>query len=209
MIIVITYLFLLFLTFLLYPHSLKYYLLPLYLLSVPLLLKGRINIRFSFLDLAYGLFLSTIILVPFALIFIKGFSFIHPFTPSPLHPFTHSPIHPFTYNIPLEILIYQLFGVAFPEEVFFRGFLQERLGNNMRAVIVVSLLFAINHLPAFLFNKDPLALLTFFPSLVMGALYRKTGNLLPSIIFHFLSNLLFYLSTFSSQRLELLCLSRH
>ncbi len=167
MVILIAYLCLLLLNFILYLHPLKYYLLPLYLLVVPSLLKSRINIRFSFFDLVSGLLLSIVILVPFALIFIKGFSF----------------------NITLEILIYQLFGIAFPEEVFFRGFLQERLGNNMRAVIVVSLLFAISHLPALLFNKDLLALFTFFPSVVMGVIYMKTGNLLPCILFHFLSNM--------------------
>lgn len=169
MVIVIAYLSLLLLSFLLYLHPLKHYLLPLYLLAVPLLLKNRINIRLSFSDLSYGLFFSTIILVSFTLLFIKGLSF----------------------NLTPAVLIYQLFGVAFPEEVFFRGFLQDRLGNNWKALLIVSLLFSAAHLPALIFNKDLSAPLTFFPSLVMGFLYMRTGNLLPGIIFHYLSNLLF------------------
>ena len=48
-------------------------------------------------------------------------------------------------NKPLELskisytlLILQLFLVALPEEVFFRGYLQEKIGNNLRGILIVS-----------------------------------------------------------------------
>ncbi len=93
--------------------------------------------------------------------------------------------------LPVSAVIFQLLGVSLPEEVYFRGFLQERLGNTMKGVVVVSLLFALVHLPQFVIYRDPYALLTFFPSLVMGFLYCRTSNVLPSAIFHFASNIVF------------------
>jgi len=88
-------------------------------------------------------------------------------------------------------VVFQLLGVAVPEEVYFRGFLQQRLGNTLREVLLVSLLFSFMHLPQFIFYGDKYSLLTFFPSLVMGLLYWRTSNVLPSTIFHFLSNIVF------------------
>ncbi|HXX80085.1 MAG TPA: CPBP family intramembrane glutamic endopeptidase [Thermodesulfovibrionales bacterium] len=88
-------------------------------------------------------------------------------------------------------MIFQLFGVAIPEEVYFRGFLQQRLGNTLKSVLTVSLLFSFMHLPQFIFYGDRYSLLTFFPSLVMGLLYWRTSNVLPSVIFHFCSNIVF------------------
>ena len=93
--------------------------------------------------------------------------------------------------IPANALLYQVAAIAFPEEVYFRGFLQESLGNDLRALLIISLLFALMHVPQFIFYRDPYALLTFFPSLVMGFLYLRTSNVLPSAIFHFLSNTVF------------------
>ena len=92
---------------------------------------------------------------------------------------------------PAEALLYQLAVISFPEEVYFRGFLQEELGNTLRAVVIVSALFSLTHLPQFVFHGDPRSLLTFFPSLVMGFLYWRTSNLLPSTLFHFFSNVMF------------------
>ncbi|MBI4689121.1 MAG: CPBP family intramembrane metalloprotease [Nitrospirae bacterium] len=120
-----------------------------------------------------GLSASFIILIPFYVIFSSGRTFT-----------------PITIN---SILI-QLFAVSFPEEVFFRGFLQDLLGNNVKAVLIVSLMFAITHLPGLLFYGDIYAPLTFFPSIIMGLLYMKTSNVLPSTIFHFLANVVFTFS---------------
>jgi len=90
-------------------------------------------------------------------------------------------------------VLYQFFGVALPEEFYFRGFLQDELGNNLRAVIFVSILFSFMHLPRLIFYSDLLSIMTFFPSLIMGYLYLKTGNILASTVFHFLANTAFYL----------------
>lgn len=91
--------------------------------------------------------------------------------------------------------IIQFLLVAIPEEVFFRGYLQEEFGNNYRAIIIVSLLFAVAHLLLVCAMGGGVSVciqngLTFFPSLVMGYLYMKTGTLWSSILFHCLANIL-------------------
>jgi membrane protease YdiL (CAAX protease family) len=147
------------------------YIIPVFLLAVPVLIQGKINVRCSGKDLITGIAASVVILVPLSLLAAlagKTFSVL-----------------------PVGAMLYQLAGVAFPEEVYFRGFLQESLGNTARGVVVVSALFALMHVPQFVIYRDPYALLTFFPALVMGFLYLRTSNILPSIVFHFLSNTLF------------------
>jgi membrane protease YdiL (CAAX protease family) len=145
------------------------YLMPLALLSIPLILKERINLRFSLPDIGLGLITSIIILMPLSIIAISIGKDFH--TPS------------------INYLLFQLLWVSFPEEVFFRGFLQHSLGNTLRAVIVVSLLFSLAHLPRVIFYGDWIIFLSFFPSLIMGYLYKRTSNILPSVIFHFSANL--------------------
>ncbi len=93
--------------------------------------------------------------------------------------------------LPTSALLFQVFGIAFPEEIYFRGFLQDCLGNNIRAMIVVSFLFSLTHVPQLIVYGDPYSLLTFFPSLVMGSLYMRTSNVLSSTIFHALANIMF------------------
>lgn len=147
------------------------YLIPAFLVLVPVLLQERLNIRFSVRDLSWGLGASLIVIVPSAFaISAAGGSFL--------------PVSP-------RDIVFQLLGVSLPEEVYFRGFLQERMGNTRRGVVVVSLLFACMHLPQLLYYGNLTAAFTFFPSLVMGFLYLRTGNLLPSTIFHFFSNMLY------------------
>ena len=92
-------------------------------------------------------------------------------------------------TITVYVLLFQLLSVSFPEEFFFRGFLQDTIGRNFKAVLLVSLLFAVAHIPKALLLGDWMSLLTFFPSLVMGWLYMKTNNILPGTIFHLLANL--------------------
>ena len=151
------------------------YLIPLYLLAVPSLFRETIHLRFSVKDAATGIIVSAAVLFPFWYFF------------SP-------PGRPFAL-LPVGAVIFQLLGISVPEEVYFRGFLQHRLGNTLRAVLVVSLLFSFMHLPQFIFYGDRYSLLTLFPSLVMGLLYWRTSNILPSAIFHFFSNIVF-LSTY-------------
>jgi len=103
-------------------------------------------------------------------------------------------------RITSSLIIVQLFFISIPEEVFFRGYLQEKLGNNLKSVLVVSFMFALGHffticlLGKFHGLVCAQNFLTFFPSIVMGYLYLKTGTLWSSIIFHFLSNIV-YIST--------------
>ena len=97
-------------------------------------------------------------------------------------------------QISLYLVFIHLFLIAIPEEVFFRGYLQRKFGNTLSSIVVVSILFAIAHFiticvfgshGAFACAQN---ILTFFPSLVMGYLYYKTGTIWSSILFHFLAN---------------------
>ena len=110
--------------------------------------------------------------------------------------------HPGLREAGFSFFLIQLVLVAIPEEVFFRGYLQKELGNDLRAVIVVSFLFAIAHLVIVCATAGGLGVciqngLTFFPSLVMGYLYLKTKTLWSSIFFHFCANVLHILIIFS------------
>lgn len=164
------YLAVLILSFLLHaakPVNPVYYtLLPVFMLTFPIIVRQTIRLKFNVKDFVSGLTVSIILLLPYYLFFggngreITGYS-----------------------------LIFQLIGVAFPEEFFFRGFLQDSIGRNIKAVIFVSILFSLAHLPKAVFTGEWIVLLSFFPSLVMGWLYMKTGNILAGTVFHFLANI--------------------
>jgi membrane protease YdiL (CAAX protease family) len=100
-------------------------------------------------------------------------------------------------RVSYSLIILQLFLVAVPEEVFFRGYLQEKMGNNLKGVLVVSLLFAVGHFVTGCVGGGlggvncTKTLLTFFPSIVMGYVYATSGTLWGNIIFHFLSNIVY------------------
>lgn len=105
------------------------------------------------------------------------------------------------YSVLSFALIFNhLVAISLPEEAFFRGFLQEELGNNIKSIFVVSVLFALGHLITICAFSGHFglhcisALLTFLPSLVMGFLYYKTKSIWGSVIFHFLANIA-YIST--------------
>jgi membrane protease YdiL (CAAX protease family) len=148
-------------------NTLYYSLLPVLMMVFPILAGHRVNLRFSIKDFLLGLVVSLIILVPYYVI-VGGK----------------------TPTTTVYVFLFQLLGVALPEEFFFRGFLQDSTGENFRAVLLVSLLFAVAHAPIALFLGDWMSLLTFFPSLVMGWLYMKTNNILPGTIFHLMANLI-------------------
>lgn len=96
-----------------------------------------------------------------------------------------------------SFVLTQLLLVALPEEVFFRGYLQYKLGNNTKGIVIVSLLFALGHFVTLCIGGGhniavcSQAVLTFFPSLVMGYLYFRTKTLWASILFHFLANVVY------------------
>jgi membrane protease YdiL (CAAX protease family) len=153
-------------------HSIKlantfyYSFIPVLMLMYPILVGYRVRLKFSIKDLLLGIIVSVLILLPYYLLF-GG----------------HLKVITITY------VIFQLLSVSLPEEFFFRGFVQDSIGRNFKAVVVVSLLFSLAHLPKAVFLGEWMSLLSFFPSLVMGWLYMKTNNILPGTIFHLLANL--------------------
>lgn len=153
-----------------FPLKVMTILIPLSLYILPLAMRGSISIRFSFRDLSLGLIASFLILLPLMTVTSLMGKGLH-------------------WPESVRLLVYQFLGVALPEEVFFRGFLQEEMGNNARAVLIVSILFSIIHLPQLIFYGELLSPLTLFPSLVMGYLYLKTRNVLTPTVFHFLANM--------------------
>ena len=147
-------------------NSIYYSSLPILMMIFPIIVGHRVKLRFSIKDTVIGLIVSAVILVPYYLLFVSDLK-----------------------AITVYYLIFQLIGVALPEEFFFRGFLQDSLGKNLKAIFYASLLFSAAHLPKALFLGDWIALLSFFPSLIMGWLYMKTNNILPGTLFHLLANL--------------------
>lgn len=96
-----------------------------------------------------------------------------------------------------EVII-QIFIVALPEEIFYRGFLQSALLKSWpnkrsyfgiplgRSIIITNIFFALGHLaPSF----NPARLLTFFPGLIFSYLIYKNKSLISPVLFHALCNL--------------------
>jgi len=145
------------------------WLITLYLFIIPLLFTKKIQLKLNIKELYLSVCISILILFPlFIGIILLGFK----------------PI-----SISLKLLIFHLFFISVPEEMFFRGYIQEIIGNTYSAIVITSFLFMLSHIPISL--NYLLSTLTFFPSLLMGYLYMKTKNLLYSIIFHFMANILF------------------
>lgn len=99
--------------------------------------------------------------------------------------------------VSLSVVVFHLFFVSIPEEVFFRGYLQEKLGNDLKGVLLVSLLFALGHVATRCIGRGCSgygyleALLTFFPSVAMGYMYIVSRTLWANIFFHFLANIVY------------------
>lgn len=91
----------------------------------------------------------------------------------------------------LSWFVIEVLAIALPEELFFRGYLQERFSlifkGSFKPILITSVVFALAH---FVGEYSPLRLLTFFPSLVFGLLRVQTGTLWPSIGFHAFCNIL-------------------
>ncbi len=97
----------------------------------------------------------------------------------------------------LEHVVDQLLVVALPEEFFYRGYLQARLRDAWpggrtflgvrwgRAFWLTQVLFALGHLA----EPHPYRLGVFFPSLLFGWLKERSRTIVPSMLFHALSNL--------------------
>lgn len=84
----------------------------------------------------------------------------------------------------IYFFISQVFFVALPEELFFRGYLQSQLLKIMRpmgAIVVGSVLFAVLHLVP---TRNFLVLLTFFPGVLFGIIRYTTKSIFASVILH-------------------------
>jgi membrane protease YdiL (CAAX protease family) len=96
---------------------------------------------------------------------------------------------------------YQLVYVGFPEELFFRGYLQQRFdelfGRPSRflgapwgaGLVMANLLFTAGHV---LVTGDVARLDVFFPGLLFGWLLARTGSLLAPMLFHGMCNVLLF-----------------
>jgi membrane protease YdiL (CAAX protease family) len=99
-----------------------------------------------------------------------------------------------------NLLVWQLLGVALPEEVFFRGWLQGRLNRIFRSrvsllgarvgpgLFIAAALFAAFHL---LGSAAPSRLLVFFPGMLFGLLRERTKSVAVPVLAHALANILF------------------
>jgi membrane protease YdiL (CAAX protease family) len=97
------------------------------------------------------------------------------------------------------ILIAQFLLVAFPEEFFYRGYLQttfnQRWPGRLKlgpfevgpSIVLTSLLFGLGH---FVINLQPARFAVFFPSLLFGWLRDRTGTIVSCVIYHAACNLM-------------------
>lgn len=91
-------------------------------------------------------------------------------------------------------LLLQLFFVVLPEELFYRGFVQKELADNLNnplaglgAIVITSLLFTLLHI---LFIPNLAFLVTvFITSLFYGGIYQITRSIESSILTHYFVNL--------------------
>jgi membrane protease YdiL (CAAX protease family) len=121
--------------------------------------------------------------------FWLGFLFWH----APATGFSAAPWRPLVGDLPGQML-----GVAFPEEAFFRGYLQSALDRawppRLRVLgarlgpglVVASAIFALGHL---LTDPHPARLAVFFPSLAFGFLRARSSGIGAPILFHAACNL--------------------
>ncbi len=122
--------------------------------------------------------LQTLVITAFTLLLLTAVALVWPWDDLP---------HRRPFEMVLKLMI-SGFAAAVAEEIFFRGWMQPALRRRYPAavsIVAVNLVFAPLHLIA---APYLISLFTFFPGLIMGWLREKYGNILPSIIFHFLGN---------------------
>ena len=122
--------------------------------------------------------LQTLVITAFTLLLLTAVALVWPWDDLP---------HRRPFDIVLKLMI-SGFAAAVAEEIFFRGWMQPMLRKRYSAavsIVAVNLVFAPLHLIAAPYF---ISLLTFFPGLIMGWLRERYGNILPSMIFHFLGN---------------------
>jgi membrane protease YdiL (CAAX protease family) len=104
------------------------------------------------------------------------------------------------FDVPTDLQIVFLknvFLIALPEELFYRGFVEHRLERVWptrrhfwgipvgRTVVVTSALFAVGH---FLGEWNPARLGPFFPAFLFSTLTRRSGSITGAVCFHGMSN---------------------
>lgn len=92
-----------------------------------------------------------------------------------------------------ESVLTQVLGIAIPEEMFYRGYLQTALDDAGKrrvqvlgaeigvGIVLASAIFALGHLATTL---HPARLAVFFPSLVFGWLRARTRGIGAAVLFH-------------------------
>jgi hypothetical protein len=102
------------------------------------------------------------------------------------------------------VLLKNVFLIALPEELFYRGFIEHRLERRWptsrfllaipvgRTVVVAAALFALGH---FLGEYNPARLGPFFPAFLFSLLTRKSGSITGAIVYHGCSNAISYVAT--------------
>ena len=93
----------------------------------------------------------------------------------------------------LELVAIHTLGVALPEELFYRGFLQPKLCRSFadkplaygfvwnHGIALAAALFALAH---FLGEYNPARLGPFFPALIFGMLRRRSGSVASAVFLH-------------------------
>ncbi len=110
--------------------------------------------------------------------FKRGFIYAIPFLPLGF---------PYLFTAKCYAFVLNQLGIAFLEEAFFRGFLMQRFNN-----LAVSFMFAFAHV---VYQGTLGAALTFFPSLIFGYLYQRSGSILAPALTHFSFNLFYFFIT--------------
>ena len=87
-----------------------------------------------------------------------------------------SAIVPWIASLPVLVRLMVSLSAGFVEEIFFRGFLQPRVG-----LMVSSVMFALSH---FSYGLPFMIVGVFTISLVIGRSFERSGDLLPCIVAH-------------------------
>ena len=99
---------------------------------------------------------------------------------------------------PADSVLTQILGIAMPEEMFYRGYLQTAFDDAFKqrarvlgatigpGLVLASAIFALGH---FATSPHPARLAVFFPSLVFGWLRARTHGIGAAVLFHAACNL--------------------
>ena len=145
-------------------------------------------------------------------LFVGGFFLFYDVVCAPLHGLLHAlgAMCPGTWRgwaggrlrLPASFLLFcanQVLVVALPEELFFRGYLQQRLEARFPArhrfagapvglaLVLSAALFGLGHV---LVDFNPQRFAVFFPALIFGWMRARTGSLAAGAAFHALCNVL-------------------